>query len=69
MTIGAKKLEQSDLAEVLLTVTEAAIEYFLPPQEKCMKEGAAEAPLSQSKVDRIQGIVNVIKGEGEKARK
>lgn len=66
LTIGAKKLEQSDLAEVLLTVTEAAIEYLLPPQEKCMKEGAAEAPLYQSKVDRIQGIVSVIKGEGEK---
>lgn len=62
-------MEQSDVAEVLLTVTEAAIEYFVPPKEKCIEEGVAESPVCQSKVDRIREIVNVIKSEGEKARK
>ena len=37
MAVGTEKLEQSDLAEVLLTVTEAAVEYFKPPEEKLNK--------------------------------
>ena len=69
MEVGAQKLEQSDLAEVLLTVTEAAVDYFNSPQEKPKEEGTADPPVAQSKVDRIRGISNIIMGRGEKVRK
>ena len=64
MAVGAEKLEQSDLAEVLLTVTEAAVDFFKPTQEKVTKEGSADPPVVKTKVDRIRGVSNTIMDGG-----
>ncbi|PFX34893.1 hypothetical protein AWC38_SpisGene133 [Stylophora pistillata] len=66
IAIGAKKLEQSDIAEVLLTVTEAAIEYFVPPKEKCIEEGAAESPVIM-RAASVPGRVTVAAIDSAKA--
>lgn len=54
---GATKLEQSDLAEVLLTVTEAAVDYLKPIQEKQDKvQIISTTPVVQTKIDRIRVV-------------
>lgn len=67
MAVGAEKLEQSDLVEVLLTVTEAAVDYFKAPHEKVT--GSTDPPVVQKKVDRIRGVSNTIMNGGEKVQK
>lgn len=68
MAFGTEKLEQSDLVEVLLTVTEAAADYFNPPQEKPSETATTEPPVIQTKVDRIRGVSTILIGGGEKVR-
>lgn len=68
MAAGNAKLEQSDLVEALLTVTEAAVDYFDPPQQKLKEVEMGGPRVSQTKVDRIRRIVNSIVGGGEKVR-
>ena len=54
---GATKLEQSDLAEVLLTVTEAAVDYFKPIHEKEDKvQTTNTTAVVQTKIDRIRVV-------------
>ena len=68
MAAGSEKIEQSDVVEVLVTVTEAAVDYFNPPQQK-LEELDKEGPLVvQTKVDRIRGIVNSFWVGGGKVR-
>ena len=66
MAAGNAKLEQSDLVEVLLTVTEAAVDYFNPPEEKPKDIEADNSLVIKTKVDRIWGIVKSFIGGGEK---
>jgi len=64
MAVGAEKLEQSDLVEVLLTVTEAVVDYFKAPHEKVT--GSTDPPVVQTKVDRIRGVSDTIMDGGAK---
>ena len=68
MAVGTEKLEQSDLAEVLLTVTEAAVEYFKPPEEKLNKTDNDDPPVVQTKVDRIRGVGHTITEGGAEVK-
>lgn len=63
---GNAKLEQSDVVEVLLTVTEAVVDYFNPPEGKPKDIEADGSLVIQTKVDRILGIVKSFIGGGEK---
>ena len=65
---GNAKFEQSDLVEVLLTVTEAAVDYFNPPQQKPNEVDPKGPPVNQTKVDRIRGIIYSFVSGGEKVR-
>lgn len=69
MAVGTDKLEQSDLVEVILTVTEGAVDYFKPPQEKVCNEQSADLPVEQTKVDRIRGVSNTIMDGGAEVQK
>ena len=72
MAIGTDKLEQSDLVEVILTVTEGAVDYFKPPQEKvCCEccEQSTDPPVERTKVDRIRGVSNTIMDGGAEVQK
>ena len=68
MAAGSAKIEQSDVVEVLLTVTEAAVDYFNPPQQKLEELDREGPPVVQTKVDRIRGIFNSFWVGGGKVR-
>ena len=68
IALGAEKLEQSDLAEVLITVTEAAVDYFKPPEENPKNQEKAGLPVVQTKVDRIRAVSYTIGDEGTKVK-
>ena len=68
MAAGSAKLEQSDVLEVFLTVTEAAVDYFNPPQQKLEEVNREGPPVVQTKVDRIRGIVNSVRVGAGKVR-
>ena len=52
---------------MLLTVTEAAVGYFNPPQQKLEELDGEGTPVVQTKVDRIRGI-NSFRVGGAKVR-
>ena len=54
--------------EVLLTVTEAAVDYFNPPQQKLKEKKTDGPPVIQTKVDRIREIIRNFMDGGEKVR-
>ena len=68
MAAGSAKIEQSDVLEVFLTVTEAAVDYFNPPQQKLEEADREGPPVVQTKVDRIRGIVNSVRVGAGKVR-
>ena len=68
IALGAEKLEQSDVAEVLITVTEAAVDYFKPPEENAKTQEKAGLPVVQTKVDRIRAVSYTIGDEGTKVK-
>ena len=69
MAAGNAKLEQSDLVEALLTVTEAAVDFFKRPQQKPTDVESNGPPVVQTKVDRIRGIFYSFVSGGEKVRR
>lgn len=68
IAFGTEKLEQSDVAEVLITVTEAAVDYFKPPEENAKTQEKAGLPVVQTKVDRIRAVSYTIGDEGTKVK-
>ena len=69
MAFGEDKLEQSDLAEFLLIVTEAAVDYCKPTQTKRKFKAldiVHDRPVVLTKVDRIWGVNNNIMTAGAK---
>ena len=64
---GINKVEQSEAADVFLTVTEAAIDYVkLSKHEPDRKAVNAGPPTVQTNIDRIRGVTYTVVGEGTK---
>ena len=59
MAAGSAKIEQSDVLEVFLTVTEAAVDYFNPPQQKLEELDREGPPVVLTKFDRIRGTIKL----------
>ena len=69
MAVGAEQLEQSDFVDIMLTVTEAAVDYFKPTQEKVDNEQSTDPPVAQTKLDRIRGVSSTIIDGGAEVQK
>ncbi|XP_068739708.1 nucleolar protein 58-like isoform X1 [Montipora capricornis] len=69
LALGVDKLEQSDVAEVLLTVTEAAVDFCKPTpakREYKANNSAHDQPVVVTKIDRIRGVNKNIMAGGAK---
>lgn len=69
LAFGEDKLEQSDLAEFPLIITEAAVDYCKPTQTKRKYKAldiAHDRPVVLTKVDRIWGVNNNMMAAGAK---
>ena len=61
MATGSEKIEQSDVVEVLLTVTEAAVDYLTHPS-KNWKSWREKAPLLFKPKSIESGLLSIASG-------